>query len=352
MARTMPPLPRVVVGVLAAIGLLLVVVRLEQGKASVWPAVVMPAQTFRLSGLSPGRYSWTLEDSRVAGGAGFLSQRTLEFERNDLVSIELAPGVASGVAVKAGSTLATLRSSFQEDTLATLRAERAVAVARRDLLAAGGRPETVAAAQRAVEVARALAEGAAPEANRARSLLETGAGSAAQVEQADLARQVAVLQARLAEAQAAEARATPRPEEISAIEAEIALLDTRIKQAEDLVGQREVVSPIDGVVLLGQLTEVTGDTTVLRVQALQPLVLRVPVPEHSRASLSAGAPLRFRSNALEDTDFIASIYDISPEAAPLNGQQVFWVSALVDGAAGQLAPGTTGWASLGEAGGT
>ncbi len=347
-----PPLPRLIAGVLAAIGLVFVLAWVELGKASLWPAVVLPAQTFRLSGLSPGRYSWALEDSRVAGGAGLLSQRTLEFERNDLVSIELAPGVVSGAQVKAGQTLATLRSSFQEDTLVTLKAERGVLLARRDLLVAGGRPETVAAAERAVAVARAVAKGSEPEAVRARTLLQTGAGSIAAVEQADLDHQVADLQAKLAEAQAAQARAVPRPQELAELDAQLALLDTRIQQSEAMVGQRDVVSPITGVVVLGQVLESTGDTTVLRVQSLDPLVLRVPVPEHSRSSLSAGAAMRFRSNAVKKQDFTASIYDISPEAAPLNGQQVFWVSALVSGDLDGLAPGTTGWASLSEVGGT
>ena len=347
-----PPLSRLIVGAVAMIGLVVMLIWVELGKASLWPAVVLPTQTFRLSGLSPGRYSWTLEDSRVAGGAGLLSQRTLEFERNDMVSIELAPGVSSGARVSAGQPLATLRSSYQEDTLATLKAERGVMLARRDLLAAGGRPESVAAAERAVAVARALARGAEPEAERARTLMQTGAGSAAAVERADLDRQVADLQAKLAEAQAAQARAVPRPQELAELDAEIALLDTRIAQCEALLGQRDVVSPIDGVVLLGQVVESTGDTTVLRVQARDTLVLRVPVPERSRASLSPGRALRFRSNAVHEQEFTASIYDISPEAAPLNGQQVFWVSALLGGAVADLAPGTTGWASLSEVGGT
>ena len=351
MALRLPPLPRLVLGLLAVLGLVVISAWVEMGKVAVWPAVVVPAQTFRLSGLSPGRYSWSLEDSRVAGGAGLLSQRTLEFERNDLVSIELAPGVSNGAPVKVGATLANLRSRYQESSLETLRAQRAVVVARRDLLAAGGRPETVAAAQRAVEVANAVAKGAAPEASRARSLLQSGAGSAAEVERADLAQQVALLQAKLAEAEAAEAKATPRPEEISALEAEIALLDTQIQQAEALLAERTVLSPIDGVVALGQIAELSGDMRVLRVQANDSLVLRVPVPERSRAQLRVGAGMSFASNAVEGSKFTASILDISTEAAPLNGQQVFWVSALVKDPQG-LAPGTTGWAHLAEQSGT
>ena len=38
-----PPLPRLIAGVLAAIGLVFVLAWVELGKASLWPAVVLPS---------------------------------------------------------------------------------------------------------------------------------------------------------------------------------------------------------------------------------------------------------------------------------------------------------------------
>ena len=50
MALRLPPLPRLIGGIVAAVGLVVVISWVQMGKASLWPAVVVPAQTFRLSG--------------------------------------------------------------------------------------------------------------------------------------------------------------------------------------------------------------------------------------------------------------------------------------------------------------
>lgn len=346
----MKPSPlRTSIGLLSLAGLAGLALWVQAGKADEWPALVVAEQTFRLSGVEPGRYAWVVEDGRVALGHGLVSQRSVVFERNDPVSLEIAPGLQSGTRVQAGQPLAQMRSTLLEEQARTLEAERAVVKARRDLLVAGARPEAVESARKALAVARAMADGARPERSRAEQLVAQGAGSSAELETAALNERVQGLEAELAAARLAEIRASARPEEIAAMDAELSAIEARLDAMQARLSQTVLSAPIDGVLSLGQVLELSGDTTVLRVQDTDPVVLRIPLPQHSRGEAQVGHTLRFRTRAVADRDFQAKIIAISEEALPLNGQQIFWMAATIDNADGALQPGVSGWVTRGTA---
>jgi len=317
----------------------------EAGKADLWPAVVVPETSFRLSGVEPGRYTWRLEDGRQPQGPGLIAQRAVVFERNDLVSLELAPGLSSGDVVHVGQALATLHSSLLEEQSRTLQAELSLVDARKALLVAGARPETIRSAQKALDVARATAEGSRPGLERATKLAQAGVGSAAELDDAALRARTAALEADLAAARLAEIAAGPRAEEIAALDAERDSASARLAENTARLAESQVLSPVEGRLMLGAVAEVDGDTTVLRVLGTNPLILRIPVPQHSREGLAVGQPLRFKSAALPGDAREARVLAIASEAVPLNGQQVFWVTASMDNADGNASPGITGWAS-------
>lgn len=338
---------RGLLGLTALAGLFGIVAWVEVGQSDMWPALVVAESSFRVSGMEPGRYMWTLEDGRVPQGIGLgvVSQRALVFERNDMVSLELATGLKSGDPIQAGQLVATLRSSLLEETERTLLAERDLVAAQRALLVAGPRPETVEAARKALAVAKASAEGARPEVERAKALVSAGAGSAVDLELAELLARVQALQAELAAAQLKEVSAGARPEELAALDALLASVEARLAQNRALLDQNRLSSPIDGVLVLGQQFEPNGEQTVIRVHDTDPVVLHMPVPQHDRPKLRVGQHLSFHSRALPNEDFPAEIAAISSEASPLNGQQVFWVSATIDNKDGRIQPGISGWVS-------
>ncbi len=344
-----PPSLRTFSGMLSLAALVGLALWVQAGRADLWPAVVVAESTFRLSGVEPGQYAWTLEDGRVPQGGGLLSQRTVIFERSDHVTLELTAGLKSGDRVVAGQPLASLRSVLLDEAARTLEAERALVAARRDLMVAGARPEEVAQARKALEVAGALAEGAKLDRARAQTLVQAGAASTAVLELATLTERVQSLERELALATVAVVRAEARPEELAALDAELFSVDTQLEATRARLRDAVISSPIDGVLSLGQRTDlVTGDTTLLRVQDMDPVVLRIPLPQHSRADVATGQTLHFESAAAPDQDFVATIIAVAEEAAPLNGQQIFWITAAVENGGGVLQPGVSGWASREE----
>lgn len=316
------------------------------GGAGTWPAIVVAGQTFRVSGVAPGRYVWSLENGSAAAGPGVVRQQALVFERNDLVSLVVEDGLSSGAEVVADQPIARVKSELLDVQLRSLSAQRELLVARRQLLEAGARKEEIAAAQRALDVARAIAEGAKPEVERLTSLVAAGAAPAALLEDAQIVERIHRLESALAEAQLAQTRAAARPEELSAIDAELASVDASIQSTNAVLSQGEVRSPIAGQLALGQTLGTDGVETILRVQATDEIFVRAPVPERMRGALKVGAPIAFTTADARDRRWSGAIVEVAAEAVPLNGRQVIWVSASVPNTDRLLVPGLTGEARL------
>jgi multidrug efflux pump subunit AcrA (membrane-fusion protein) len=74
--------------------------------------------------------------------------------------------------------------------------------------------------------------------------------------------------------------------------------------------------------------------------------LRIPVPEAHRYRLSIDDEVTFTTPGAPEGVHRARVSEIGQDASPLNGQQVFWVSARVDDPSPDLRPGMTGTARV------
>src|SRR4051794_32282885 len=180
--------------------------------------------------LAGGGY-WWWNQSASANGAGALSgSGTIEAE-DVLITSEVAGRVQSllvdeGQEVTAGQTLAKLDPALLEAQHDQAAAAVAVAEANLALLKAGSRPEDVAAAQAAVDQARAARDGAAQAYQNALKALKNPQLLDAQVIQAQAARDSA--QRALAQVQAGN-----RPEDIAAAEAAQAQAQANLQTTRD-----------------------------------------------------------------------------------------------------------------------
>ncbi len=312
------------------------------------PAVIVAAQEYRVSALSPGRYAWTLEDGSRAGGPGLLNQSLYQFERNDLVALSLEPSLRSGARVEAGQFLGTLRSSHIEGELASLRAQRASLAARQALLEAGARPEAVQRARQAVSVAEARDAGLRSELERSRRLVADGAAGAAELDVLTHQVEVSSREVALARADLALASVGARPEEVGALVEEARAIDARVAELEAMNDSVRLLSPITGVLELGASAEADGEPVVLRVRAVDTLFARFPVP--AGTALRTGDAVSFQTRALPGRDFQAQVTEVSSAARPLAGEPVQWATAEIHGVDGALSPGWVGTVGLPGAG--
>lgn len=331
----------------ASVALLLLVALFAQDWGGVRAnALVEAAHTFTIEVVDVGQYRWTLASGRPARGNTVLRQRSVVFDRADLVEIRLADGLGTGDAVAADQVLALLHSVQASRGLEELRAERARLESERALLAAGGTVQEVREAESRIRLAEALRESGRPDLERLRALAGSGVAPQAELQTAELLDQVRRLEIDLARAQLDVARGGARDEALAAIDAEIRAVDAEIAQLEDLIAGERVASPVAGVLELGGDPLWPGVGPLLRVYDLTTVYLRVPIPEADRFLVTVGDVVRFEPAALPGTTVSGTLVEIGGDAAPLAGRQVFWASVEVANADGRLRPGMSGTAHL------
>lgn len=299
-------------------------------------AVVDADQTFRLTTLAAGNHQWSLRSGWAAEGEALVREQLLEFERSDLVELAINPELKPGVVVEEGQIVARLRSPRDERRLTEIEALQDELEAQRDLLTAGLRAEEIEEARQRVLLAQAAWEGHQTELGRVRRLHGEGAVSDAELEAVEVQDRLLALEREVANAALQVARSSARPEAIQAVEARLAAAQARADELASRLAEETIRSPITGLLEMG------GRRVVLRVYDLDPVYLRMAVPEADRHRVTVGASVRFHSTAVSRTEYAGQVVDISEDAATVNGSQVFWVSAEVPNPDTRLRSGMTG----------
>lgn len=302
-------------------------------------AVVESSAIYRLSPTDPSGYVGTL--LRTGVQPGLSEQEVVRLSGGDRLRLSLAPGLIAGSVIKAGDVLAALDSGLAASEVEALRAEKAQIEAQRALLAAGGRSQTIATARAGVDVAAARLAETRALVDRLEPLVASGAAGSAEL--TDAKNLAAVLQRELEQARALyeESKLPARPEELAALDAQIAGVDSRLSQAEQRQQASVLRSPIDGVLETG------FDLWLLQVVSTESPILRIPVPQDEWARVAVGDAITFSTPAAPGRRYAGTIRTLGQQGQPLNGRVVLWAMATLDDA-GQLAPGMSGEVRIGD----
>jgi multidrug efflux pump subunit AcrA (membrane-fusion protein) len=337
---------RIAIGGAAVAALLLISLVLPRWGGVRDRAVVAAGRTFLLMSPNPGEYTWNLLHALPARNQTPVLHRHVQFDRGDLVELELAPDLATGAAVVPGQQLAVIQSPALVRELNELRAERDVLAAELALLRAGGRPEEVAEAQRRLELAEALRAGELVNLERTRALHQESLASDTDMELAELRDEELRLDVELARAQLAVVRGAARPGVLDALDAQIAVLDAELAELETTAEAYVIRTPISGILEMG------GSTNLLRVYDLDTVYLQIPIPQGVRYRVDVGNKVLFRTPACPGKRFEGNIVDLGENAINLNGRQIFWGSARVDNPEHLLRTGMTGSVVIDAEGGS
>lgn len=280
-----------------------------------------------------GEVTWTESQHGNASGLRVVNQGTLQLDNGEQVQLEVT--VDAGAHVAAGDPLATLDSHRNTRLLDELEAEHNATQARLDLLLEGGRAETISAANRQVEVARAQLTAAQRELTRFESMENQAAVAGVEADTARALVQIRERELALALAQVSEARLPPRAAEVAELQAMLAGIDSRMVEAQQRKAASTVVSPVSGTVGVGRAGE------VLVVTADGDRYVRVPVSQRDLDRVQLGDNVEFETDSA--VAVAGHVVDIASEAQPLGTQSVFWVAVLLDSGA-VVAPGATGTA--------
>ncbi len=113
------------------------------------------------------------------------------------------------------------------------------------------------------------------------------------------------------------------------------------------LGQLEVISPIDGVVVSGDLERFVGSPlergqTLIEVAPMDKLIIEVEIPEYEIGYVSKGAETRIKIDAIGGKSIRLPLEEVYPSAELRDDRNVFIGRIKIDNADQKLKPGMRG----------
>ncbi len=272
-----------------------------------------------LAALAAGAGWWWLQRTRDDGGLLRL------YGNVDIREVQLAfrqPGRVArmafdeGDAVTVGARMATLDAQPYQEALAAAEAAVQVALAERNKLQRGLRPQEITQAQEALKQSEAVAVDAERNYRRQSGLLASGASSQRTVDAARAARDQAVAGVESARAALSQAAEGFRAEDIAAGEARLAAAQAARAQAATALADTVLLAPSAGTVI-ARVREpgsmVTNQSTVYSLSLDTPVYVRAYVGEPDLGRVAPGTPVRVYSDS-SPRAYHGQIGFISPRA--------------------------------------
>ena len=134
-------------------------------------------------------------------------------------------------------------------------------------------------------------------------------------------------------------------------ELEMDRLELQVRLLEHRIENLAIRSPIDGIVVAGDLEKAEGapltvGQTLFEVAPLEKMTVEVDIPEDEISHVERGLQVNVNLNAFPD-ELIAGIVDrIHPHAELRDRKSVFVAELELDNREGRLRPGMSGWATI------
>jgi hypothetical protein len=291
-------------------------------------ARVSPERQWVLLKSPTGSLSATLYDHRT-GMVG--NQEGYQFDRGDLVQVQVKNGWKTGHRIRAGETVAVIFSNQLGEDLVRLKNQLAVEQANLGVVASGQKPEVIRRLEEEINLARADLELRRKTLERMKQLRADGLLSALELEQAENGYAESQARVRVAESALQVSATGEKPETVSLVSSRIASLQKEIRFLESKQRQYVLTAPFDGQVRL----ETTPEGERLLVEDTSAQVLHIPVRLRDSAYVRPGQKIALQL-AESQTAIAAAVLEVGNRVEILNREQVVIVKAATDAGAAAL----------------
>ncbi len=277
---------------------------------------------------------------------------SLEPFRRVTVSAEGQGQIASmpvdeGGWVKAGNILFAMDRRADEIALALAEAERQRAELEFEKLKAGSRPEEIEEARRRLAAAAAVMKAAKDDWDRVKKLAEQGIAATSELVRARSEYDVSAAQQFQAQARLALVEEGSRSEELAIAQANVTIQNAKVDDIQLRLEKLTSVAPFEGVVTK-RLKEVgewaTPGSMVLEMMVMNPMKLRIPIPQKHVPFIQPGQEARVSIPGLESMDLRGQVVALIPRAS--EGSRNFPVILELDNRSRKLAAGMYAKVSL------
>ncbi len=267
------------------------------------------------------------------------TSKLYQFERPDIVEIELREGLCDGQFVNAGDTLGAIRSLDGQGRLDVTLAELELEIARREAIVAGGRPEDIKVSIQKLEKSRVEFESYEIELNRVTALFDSNLVSQARYQEVKSRYDILGADMALEESRYNAMVAGGRAVDVAVIQAEIERLNITIEKVKTTLGSKElIITPTSGFLKLYPTPE-----EVIVIERSDTLVARIIVSDVYYNALSS----------VDHVDLDLNITELDLISAKIEKTGFFggdtlaaYAIAYIDNSAGLLSVGVSGNALL------
>ncbi len=134
-------------------------------------------------------------------------------------------------------------------------------------------------------------------------------------------------------------------------ELETQRLDVEIQLLQHRIENLAIRSPIDGIVVAGDLEKAEGapltiGQTLFEVAPLEKMTVEIQIPEEDISYVSPGMPVAISLDAFADDHISGTLQQIHPQAELKENQSVFVAEMELANPHSRLRPGMNGWAEI------
>ncbi len=242
--------------------------------------------------------------------------RTIDVASQVAGLVELIP-IEEGQALAAGDEICRLDEAQAKIEIERLEAELAASKAELGRLRRGYRSEEIDQARRALEEAEAVARRTAEEWERQRELIESGIVSAIEGTRIRTSHEIAQSARERARSALERLEAGYQVEEVERAGAQAAAQQARLAEARRLLAEHVIRARVGGIIV-ERLREpgewVDRGDAVARLLVLDPLRVRVEIPQQHLSRIAPGQRATIRVDGLPDERFEARIDAVIPRA--------------------------------------
>lgn len=258
----------------------------------------------------------------------------LQFERGEFISANFSKFLNNlKKEFSEGDTVVYVRSSDVQDQLVSAEGELEIAMANLKAQTSAQKAPLVSEAETRLKYNEERLGEQKILYERAKQLFEKGFSSQQEFEQIKWNYDLLVIENKIYNAQLENLKTGVKPEEIRYLESQISSIKSKLNFLKERETQLLLTSPI-----AGRIISSFSPDTLLNVANTKQVVLHIPVRLAELPEFKEGRKLSISFTGFE-TSYKGQVISIGREVRMLEGQQVIFLSVLIDNSPEQLMPG-------------
>lgn len=256
-----------------------------------------------------------------------------QFERGEFVSVNLDQFLKGRKEISVGDTIVTMQSSNITDQLITAEGELNVAIASLKSQSSAQKKPLIEEAENRLRYTEERLIEQKILYDRAKQLFEKGVASQQEYELQKWTYDLLEIEKKIFLAQLENLKTGVKPEDVNLLESQINSLNRRLAFLKDWNSKLAIISPIDGKII----TSLSPDT-LLNVVNFDQIILHTPIKIYDLTEFEEGQKIELSFTDF-DGNYSGVIVNKNQEIKIVSGQQVAFISILIDNVDKLLLPG-------------